>query len=103
MAAEQGARADENRFQSDEYQHLIGTEWDDHDSREEGRRIQVVAIIPKSDDGYGGPVYNCITVASRQPWKIGRRTRIGHHGLLLRWMTAAERAALFGSDTQEPR
>ena len=79
-----------------DYLHLIGTEWDDQDPREEGRRIQIVAVVPKLDDGHGGPVYNCITVANRQGWKVGRRTQIGHHGLLRRWMTAADRTALSG-------
>lgn len=67
---------------------LIGSEWDDKDQREADRRIQITAVRAGSDDGYGGPVYDAITIQSRQGWKIGRRTQIGAHGLRRRWREA---------------
>lgn len=70
---------------------LVGTEWDDQDPREEGRRIQIVAVVPRSDDGWGGPVYDAICIANRKrPHRIGHPTRVGSHGLRLRWASVDE-------------
>jgi hypothetical protein len=83
----------------DEHLSLIGSEWEDRDPREQGRRIQIVGIDHRIGDGHNGPVFDAICIANQHGNRVGRKTQVGLHGLRKRWRRVEQNGSNQGGES----
>lgn len=61
---------------------VVGRRYEDKDSREAGRIVEVVSVEYRP---HGGPLVLVKTVANKDPWKVGKTSKLSLDGLLKRW------------------